>query len=146
MSRRGGDEGSVLLLTLGLSVVLLVMVAVVVDLSVVVLAKRAVASAADGAAVAAAQQPDRAALEADPDALASRLPLDPQRVVEVVASYQADTRDAQPGLVLTASVGAADDSLVVVDGTRTVQLPFVGWLGVGQVQVHAVARARSPVR
>jgi len=58
MSRHLGsrsDEGTVLFLTLGLSVILLLVVAVVVDVSAVILAKRGVSSAADGAALAAAR-------------------------------------------------------------------------------------------
>ena len=58
MSRERDDEGTILFLTLGLSVVLLLLVAVVVDVSAVILAKRGVSSVADGAALAAAQQPD----------------------------------------------------------------------------------------
>ena len=143
--RRGDDEGTVLLLTLGLSVVLLLLVAVVVDVSAVVLAKRGVSSVADGAAVAAAQQPDRRAVDARPDALAHHLPLDAVAVRGVVATYQEDADDSLPGLRLLARVEGAEDEEAVVDAFRTVTLPFGGWLGVGVVEVHAVARARSPV-
>ena len=140
MRRNRDDEGTILFLTLGLSVVLLLLVAVVVDVSAVILAKRGVSSAADGAALAAAQRPDRAAIELRDDALVTRLPLDRALVDEVVATCQAD--DALPGLRLLARVEGDE---AVVDAYRTVRLPFVGWLGVGSVQVHAAARARSPV-
>jgi Flp pilus assembly protein TadG len=143
LPRERADEGTVLLLTLGLSVVLLLLVGVVVDVSAVVLAKRGVSSAADGAALAAAQQPDRGTIESRRDALSVRLPLDPALVDDVVATYQADAADDLPGLALVARVEQADEA--VVDAYRTVTLPFGGWLGVGKVQVHAVARARSPV-
>jgi Flp pilus assembly protein TadG len=136
------DEGTVLLLTVGLSVVLLLLVAVVVDVSAVILAKRGVSSAADGAALAAAQQPDRSAIDQRDDALASRLPLDEAAVQGVVATYEGDADDGLPGLQLVARV---DGEEAVVDAYRTITVPFGGWLGVGRVQVHAVARARSPV-
>jgi len=142
-SRR--DEGTVMLLAVGLSVVLLLLVAVVVDVSAVILAKRGVSSAADGAALAAAQQPDRAAINDHENALASRLPLDEIAVQDVVATYQSDAADSLPGLRLVASVEGGGSSEAVVDAYRTITLPFGGWLEVGTVQVHAVARARSPV-
>jgi uncharacterized membrane protein len=143
VSRRRDDEGTILFLTLGLSVVLLLLVAVVVDVSAVILARRGVASAADGAALAAAQQPDRALIDNGDDALAQHVPLNPGLVGDVVATYQGDARGGQPGLRLVASVQGDDEA--VVDAYRTVTVPFGGWLGVGRVEVHAVARARSPV-
>ena len=45
---------------------------------------------------------------------------------------------------VVAAVVAAGTTAVVVGG-RTVTLPFVGWLGIGQVLVRAEGRARSPV-
>ena len=142
---RRDDEGTILFLTLGFSVVLLLLVAVVVDVSAVILAKRGVSSAADGAALAAAQQPDRAAVRNHENALATGLPLDAQVVEDVVATYEGDADDTLPGLTLVARVDGAGDDEAVVDAYRTITLPFGGWLGVGRVQVHAVARARSPV-
>lgn len=144
-SRERNDEGTILFLTIGFSVVLLLLVAVVVDVSAVILAKRGISSAADGAALAAAQQPDRAAIKDRENALSTRLPLDADLVNDVVASYQGDADDNLPGLQLVARVIGANDDEAVVDAYRTVTLPFGGWLGVGRVQVHAVARARSPV-
>jgi hypothetical protein len=139
--RADADEGTVLVLTLGLSVVLLLLVAVVVDASAVILAKRGLSSAADGAAVAAAQRADRQAIDNRSGALTGRLPLDEIAVHAVVASYQ--QQSGIPGLRLSSRVDAG--TLAVVDAYRTVRLPFGGWLGVGAVKVHAVARARSPV-
>jgi len=142
--RREREEGSVLLLTLGLSVILLLLVAVVVDVSSVVLAKRALSSAADGAAVAAAQQPDRAAINRSETALAARLPLDAAAVQAVVEQYEADARRGQTGLDLRVHLAGAGGSVAVVDAYRTVKLPFAGWLRLGRVQLHAVGRAQSP--
>lgn len=135
------DDGSVLLLVIGLSTVLLLLVAVVVDVSAVVLAKRGLSSVVDGAAVAAAQQLDVAAIRAN--GLGGQLSLDPAAVDDTVASYQRDAADAQPGLVLLAHVEAPGTA--VVDGSRAIRLPFVGWLGIGQVLLGSEGRARSPV-
>ena len=139
---RPNDDGTVLFLTIGLSVVLLLLVAVVVDVSAVILAKRGVSSAADGAAVAAAQRVDTASVDSG-NGLDSRLPLDEVLVQELVATYQDEADDSAPGLRLVARVDGV--STAVVDAYRTVTLPFGGWLEVGRVQVHATARAQSPI-
>ena len=73
---RRDDEGTILVLTLGLVGLLVVVVAIVVDVSAVVLAKRGVASAADGAAVSAAQALDEQVLYDDGREL-RREPVDP---------------------------------------------------------------------
>ena len=140
MTRPGEDDGSVLLLVMGLAVVLFALVAVVVDVSAVVLAKRSLSSSADGAAIAAAQQIDPVAAAAG---LGERIPLDPGLVADAVATYQADELPGQPGLQLTASLAGPDTA--IVDATRTVRLPFTAFLGVGATVVHAQSRARSPV-
>jgi Flp pilus assembly protein TadG len=142
-SRAREDEGTILFLTIGLSVVLMLLVAVVVDVSAVILAKRGVSSAADGAALASAQQQDHVRIESEDDALATHLPLDSGLVSDIVTSYQSDAGHDLPGLRLVARVEGTDEA--VIDAYRTITLPFGGWLGVGKVQVHAVARARSPV-
>lgn len=141
------DQGTILLLTCGLAVVLMALVVVVVDVSTVVLARRAVASAADGAALLAAQQPDHRVLN-DPDrddALALRLPLDRAAVRQAVARYQVDAARTQPRLTLVAGVTGPGNSEAVVQASRTISLPFVSWFGVKQVVVRATGRARSPV-
>jgi hypothetical protein len=141
--RRRDDEGTILLLTVGLCAVLLLLVAVVIDVSKVVLAKRALAAAADGAAVAAAQQADRERIVAD--GLGDRVPLDPAGVADVVADYQDEARGEQPGVELLGSVDPADPGTAVVRARRRVTLPFVGWLGVADLDLEATARARSPI-
>ena len=141
--RRRDDEGTILLLTIGLSVVLMLLVAVVIDVSKVVLAKRALAASADGAAVAAAQQADRRSIVAN--GLGERIPLDPGAVADVVAQYEEEARGEQPGLELAGDVDPADAGTAVVQARRKVTLPFVGWLGVADVDLRATARAQSPV-
>lgn len=130
-------------LTLGLALVLMALVVVVVDVSVVALARRNVASAADGAALVAAQQPDARVLNTRRDALNRRLPLDQSEVVRVVAAYQREEVRRQPRLSMTASVSGGTEA--VVQARRTVRLPFVSWFGVRDVVVRATGRARSPV-
>lgn len=141
--RRRDDEGTILLMTIGFSAVLLLLVAVVVDVSKVVLAKRALAAAADGAAVAAAQQADRVSIVAN--GLGERLPLDPSQVAAAVTDYQDEARAEQPGLELFGSVAPGDPGTALVQARRRVTLPFVGWLGVAEVELEAAASARSPV-
>ena len=133
------DDGSVLLLVLGFAGILLTLVAVVADVSAVVLAKRSVASAADGAAVSAAQALD---LDAVYDSgLGEQLPLSAGDARARVAAYEGQARAQQPGLRLALRL---EGRTAVVTGSRTVRLPF-RLPGTGPVRVSAVARARAPV-
>lgn len=135
----GDDRGTVLVLLLGFTAVLLLMVAVVVNVSSVVLAKRGVASAADGAAVAAAQELDLSVLYRD--GLGRRIPLDPGLVSSRVESYEAQVRAAQPGLDLQG--GVEGGTTAVVRAARVVRLPFGQVLGFQPVTVRAEARAQA---
>lgn len=142
MRRPAGDEGTIGILIVGFTAILLLLVAVVVDVSAVVLARRGAASAADGAAIAAAQQLDTASLYAN--GLDGEIPLEPQKVAEVVGQYAADAAQGQPGLVLHPSVDEAGTTATVV-ATRHLALPFSGWLTSKEVTVTAVARAKAPL-
>jgi Flp pilus assembly protein TadG len=135
----GREQGSVLLLVLGFAGILLVLVAVVVDVSAVVLAKRGVASAADGAAVSAAQALDLDAVHSE--GLGAQIPLSPAEAGVRVAAYEGQVRAQQPGLRLVLRL---EGRTAVVTGTRTVRLPF-RLPGTGPVRVSAIARARAPV-
>jgi Flp pilus assembly protein TadG len=137
--RPRGDDGSVLLLVLGLTGVLLLAVALVVNVSAVILAKRALASAADGAAVSAAQTLDEEAFYAS--GLAGGLPLDPDEAASRVAAYRADVEAGQPGVQMSVEV---DGRTAIVRASRTLTLPLA-LLSTGPVTVEAVARARAPV-
>ena len=139
MRRPRGDDGTILVLTLGFAGILVVLVAVVVNVSAVVLAKRGVASAADGAAVSAAQALDLSTVYEQ--GLGSEIPLDPSAAVERVLAYQDSAQSAQPGLRLQVRV---EGTTAVVTGVRRVTPPFPV-LGTGPVDVTAVARARAPV-
>ena len=133
------DRGSVLLLVLGFAGLLIMLVAVVADVSAVILAKRNVASAADGAAVSAAQSLDLDALSSE--GLGGQIPLSTDEARVRVAEYEAQVRPQQPGLALAVRV---EGRTAVVTGTRTVRLPF-RLPGTRPVRVTAVARARAPV-
>ena len=135
----GREDGSVLLLVLGFAGILLILVAVVADVSAVVLAKRSVASAADGAAVSAAQALDLDAVHSE--GLGTQIPLSAADARARVAAYEGQVRAQQPGLQLVLRL---EGRTAVVTGTRTVRLPF-RLPGTGPVQVSAVARARAPV-
>lgn len=137
--RCGDDEGTVLVLVIGFALILIAMVGVVVDVSSVVLAKRGVASAADGAAVSAAQSLDLEALYRD--GLRTQIPLSAGEARNRVATYEARARAQQPGLELTVQV---DGRTAVVTATRTVTLPFPVPGSARTVEVQSIARARAP--
>lgn len=139
--RPHGDDGTVLVLTIGLFAVLAVLVGIVVNISVVVLAKRSLASAADGAAVSAAQGLDEATFYADGPG--DGVPLSTSVVRGRVATYAAAAAAGQPGLAMSAGVEGGTTAVVVA--TRTVGLPFGGWLGVDDVDLTATARAQAPL-
>ena len=139
MRRLRGDDGTILVLTLGFAGIIVVVVGIVVNVSAVVLAKRGVASAADGAAVSAAQALDTSVLYTE--GLGTALPLDPGQAQQRVAAYEVEARASQPGLELAVQV---DGRTAVVRAVRVVTLPF-RLPGTGPVSVESVARARAPV-
>jgi Flp pilus assembly protein TadG len=140
--RPQGDDGTILLRVLGFNALLLVLVAIVVDVSAVILAQRGAASAADGAAIAAAQQLDQNAVYAN--GLGEAIPVSLDDVQHVVAVYGARAAEGQRGLQLTAGLDATQTTATVT-AQREVALPFGGWLGIGSVTVTAVAHARAPL-
>lgn len=133
---RGDEEGTILLLTLGCVSVALLLIVVVVDASAVFLARRALASDADGASLAAAQSVS--AQEIYANGAGARLPL--SVVQAAVARYEGN--GGHSGLTSSVEHGSLGDT-VVVTGRRDVKLPFVGILGIGSVTVTATSRASS---
>jgi len=89
MARRESDEGSVLLLILGLVVLLVLVVTVVVDVTALFLARRDVLAAADGAALAGAQAVDEARLYTE-GLGDGPLPLEPARAEQAARAYLRD--------------------------------------------------------
>lgn len=129
---RRDERGTVLLLTVFLGFVLVVLTAVVVDASAAFLARRSLSSAADGAALHAAQEVDLDAYYAGSGAL---LPL-------------ADPRDAVEDYVATHVPGAAvvdvatDGTTVTVTLATRVDLPLRPPGYAATVTVTATATAR----
>jgi Flp pilus assembly protein TadG len=140
--RPEGDDGTILVLVLGFTALLLVLVAVVVDVSAVILAKRGAASAADGAAIAASQQLDQSAVY--DNGLGEAIPLSADDVQQVVGVYAERAAEAQKGLELRATLDETQTTATVT-ARRELRLPFSGWLGIGSVTVTAVAHARAPL-
>ncbi len=115
------DEGSILILSLGFIVVCIIALAVVVDASTVFLARRALQSQADGAALAGAQAID---LEAYYERGAGgRIGIDAAGVRSAVERHV--RRD--PGDARLMSVVLRDDIVLVAMRDR-VRPPFSGWL------------------
>lgn len=128
------------MLTLGFLLVTAMLAIVVTDVSAVFLARRSVASAADGAALAAAQRVDEEAVYTATSPL-DELPLGD--VMTTVADYQ---QSADPSGSTQLSASLVDAGTVEVQGSRVVDLPLIGFLGVGPVTVHATADAATVVR
>lgn len=137
--RADPEQGSVLLLILGFTGILLVLVAIVVDVSAVVLAKRSAASAADGAAISAAQALDVEQVYAG--GLGEQIPLDSGLAAGRVGAYQGIVGAQQPGLRLTVVV---QGRTAVVTARRTLRLPLRVPGAFGTVEIEAVARAQAP--
>lgn len=130
--RRRDDEGTVLLLTLFLGLVLVLATVVVVDASAAFLAHRTLASQADGAALRAAQEVDLGAFYTGSGDL---LPLaDPASTVEAYVAEHV------PGTTV-ASV-ETDGTSVTVTLVRPLRLPLAppGWANDATVTASATAR------
>lgn len=152
--RRRRDDGSLTVLVIGFTFILAVLVVVGVDVSKVFLARRALASVADAAALAAAQSADRAAIYAGAASCGGVLPLDPTTAGQQVdASLADDLADLHQTFA-----ELQPPQVTVVDGTVTVALagqvkvPFGRVLALldpgradGQVHVAVSASAASPI-
>lgn len=147
--RRGlaAETGQTLLLTVGLTLVGVLLVMLVVDVCRVLLADRALAAAADAAATAGAS-----AIDADAayrDGLGSgTLPLSPDAVTGEVATYVevADLRRRFAGFNVPEA--STDGTTVTVRLAARVELPFAVFLPDRHADgypIEVTARARAPV-
>ncbi len=138
-------EGSVLVLLLGFAVLALVLVGVVADLSKVFLAKRALASTADGAAIAAAQAIDLEALytgSADPGSL----PIDGRAAEAAARGHLARDGSAAAYDAFALDRVEATPTQATVEVSARVALIFGAFVsGPDGVRVSASATARSPI-
>lgn len=132
------DEGSVLILTLGMVLVCLMALAVVVDVSTVYLARRSLQAQADAAALAGAQAIDLDYYYAHGAGEGIRLDGSAVRAA-VERQVRRDSGDARLG-----SVSLRGDVVYVAMRDR-VRPPFSGWLtasGAYDLQVEAGATLR----
>ena len=142
---RRDDEGQLLLLVLGYALIAIVLVAAVVDLSVAYLHRRALAAAADGAALAAANQPDLAALYSG---AADRLPLSERGTLRAVDQYAEDAQLARRFDDFEIVDVQTDGDSVTVTLAARVRLPLLNLASVHYADGYpfdAVATARSPI-
>lgn len=136
------DGGSVLPLLLVFGLVAGCLAVAGIDVSAAFLARRELANLADGAALAAAQAVDEAALYTDGS---GDLPLSAERVDAAVGRYLADEADV-------AWTARTDGATVTVVVRREVPLPFAALVRLtgadddGRVPVQATASARAPFR
>ena len=145
---RDDDEGQLVLLVIGFTLIAALLVAVVVNVSRVFLYERSLASAADGAAVAAASALDESAVYEDTGGLGTRLPLDPGEAEKRVADYAAQTDLPARFRDFGYTVDVEADTVTVSFQAR-VDLRFIGTVAAGYaggVPLSVTASARSPVR
>jgi len=137
--RPRGEDGTILLLSIGFCAIALLLVWAVVDASAVFLARRDLAAAVDGTAIATAQQIDTEGVYEN--GATDDLPLSPDAVRSTVDGYVARTYPAaeNPGQRITGGV-SADARAVSVSGERTIHLPGFGTL---TVTAHATAASHT---
>jgi hypothetical protein len=155
LTRGRGDEGSVLVLIIGYTAIAAVLITVGIDTSKVFLARRALAAAADSAALSAAQGVDRQAIYAgDGLRCGQPLPLDQARAAALAArSVNDDAADLSHTFIsLSAPQTSLDAGTVSVELSGQVAVPFgrvLSWLDPsrpnGLVTVTETSHARSPL-
>lgn len=151
---RRTDDGSLTVLVIGYTFIAAVLVVVGVDVSKVFLARRALSSVADAAALAAAQAADRSAIYAGDVGCGGVLPLDPTRAEQDVdASLADDLVDLRHTFheIRPADVSVAAGT-VTVHLSGEVKVPFGRVLGLldpgrsdGLSNVSVTSAAQSPV-
>ncbi len=140
---RRDESGQILLLVLIFFLIAAALVMVVTDVSKVYLAKRSLASTADGAALAAAQAIDRSAFYRD--GASGELRLDPVAAEAAVQSYAERNNLAGRFTDLTFDaprvVGGGDTVSVRVH--CRVVLPFTGFFTGGARSINVAAEASA---
>lgn len=145
-ARGRDDEGSITPLILGYAVILLLLVGVVSAASAVFLRQRALAAAADGAALAATRALDATAVRHTTLLPSDAIPLDGTAADGAAQTYLEVTRASQrfPGLELV-EVSVDAGSNVHVTLRSSLDLPLVATLLPGSVEVTASAVAQGVV-
>ena len=155
LRRARSDDGQLTLLIIGFVAIAAVLIIVGVDASKVFLARRALSSAADAAAVAAAQAVDKDAIYAGTGGgCGGLLPLAPDEAAQRAGSAVDDQTAS-----LRSTFATLDDPRTTVEGDTVavhlsgrVAVPFGHILAIlvpghddGTVQVEATSHARSPL-
>ena len=120
--KRKSDEGSVLLLILGLVVVAALFVTVVIDVSTLYLQRRSLMAGADGAALAGAQAIDKSTIYREGLPVGGPLPLDSSATAAAVRTYIENSGLRQEFSNLQVDV-ATEGTTVTVSLSARVQLP-----------------------
>lgn len=142
MRRLRRDDGTVLLLVLGFAIVAILLVAVVVDVSALHLARRSLASAADSAALAGVQAVDEGAVYSG---------LAPEQLPLSIAGSRAAVEQQLEVMELDqrfdgfAAAVDAQPERTQVTLFADIRLPLAPpWLPGGVVRIDATAVATSP--
>lgn len=141
------ENGSVLILILGLVVVAALFVTVVIDVSTLYLERRSLIAAADGAALAGAQAVDRATIYKEGLTNAGPLPLDQEGAAAAAREYLVEQGLQQQFPDLNVAITTTATTIDVRLSAR-VQLPVTNGVTPGAgagVLVAASAAARTPV-
>ena len=137
------EDGQLLLLVLAYAVIAGLLVTVVVNVSKAYLFRRALLSAADGAALAAANEPDLERVYRDPG---ENLPLSQRKTRAAVRQYVEDALLEERLTDFEVAGVTTDGVTVVVTFRGTVQMPFANLLtGSDGYEITATASATSPL-
>jgi len=146
MSRRT-DDGSVLILILGLVVLAALFVTVVIDVSTLYLERRTLIAAADGAALAGAQAVDRATIYENGLPSSGPLPLEADAAAVAAREYLVAHGIERDFPRLTVTIDTTETT-IQVQLRAQVALPVTNGVTPGAsdgVTVAASATARTPV-
>lgn len=139
------DEGTVLLLIIGLVVVAAVLVSVVTDVSALYLERRELIAAADGAALAGAQAVDEESIYRDGLPASGPVPLDQAAAEQAVRDYLAVAGLLTTDLEVTISTSTTTVSVVLATRMRLPMASTVTAGTTGTATVSASATARTAV-
>ena len=151
---RRRDDGQLTVLIIGYVAIAAVLVVVGVDVSKLFLARRALSSAADAAALAAAQAVDKAALYGGAGGCGGLLPVEPSAASSYAESSVADAAGSlhQTFATLEPPETVVQSGTVSVHLSGQVAVPFGRILALlvpghddGRVRVDVVAHAQSPL-
>jgi uncharacterized membrane protein len=140
-----GDDGTVLLLIIGLATIAALLVAVVTDVSALYLERRELIAAVDGAALAGAQAVDEESIYRDGLPPSGPVPLDADAAEQAARDYLADAGvlSSKTDVTVTAST-----TTVTVALTSRFDLPVASTVTAGSsgtTPVFASATARTAV-